>query len=139
MPFAAITYDIRPGFEDEIAEIFRGFVRPASPVVRDGEGHQTARIVATAVFIRDALMVRVIQYDGSLDEIARYIAGQPGVQEVERRLKPYLASPRDTGTTQGFVETFRKSTLRCISQLPPQPQGGALAGAGGADRAACPR
>ena len=121
MPFAAITYDIRPGFEEEIAEIFRGFVRPASPVVRNEEGQEKARIVATAVFIRDAVMVRVIQYDGSLDEIARYIAGQPGVQEVERRLKPYLASPRDTGTTQGFLETFRKSTLRCISQLPPEP------------------
>lgn len=119
MPFAAITYDIRPGFEDEIAAIFRSFARPASPVARDDEGREKARIVATAVFIRDALMVRVIQYDGALDEVLAYVAGQPGVQEVERQLKPYLASPRDTGTAQGFAETFRKSTLRCISQLPP--------------------
>jgi hypothetical protein len=121
MPFAAITYDIRPGFEDEIAEIFRSFVRPASPVVRDETGKEKARIVATAVFIKDALMVRVIQYDGALDEVARYVADQPGIQEVERLLKPYLASPRDTGTTEGFIETFRKSMLRCISQLPPEP------------------
>jgi SchA/CurD like domain-containing protein len=117
--FAAITYDIKPGFEDEIAEIFRTFRRPSSPVVRDGEGREQARIVSTAVFIRDALMVRVVQYEGDLEEVARYMAAQPGVQEVEQRLRPYLATARDTATTEGFVATFAKSTLRRISQLPP--------------------
>jgi SchA/CurD like domain len=131
MPFAAITYDIKPGCEDGIASIFQSFTRPASPVVRDENGTKTAEILATAVFIRDATMVRVIQYDGSLDEVARYMASQPGVQEVERRLKPYLASPRDTATVAGFVKTFHDSTLRCISQLPP-PRGGAAAEAAGA-------
>jgi SchA/CurD like domain len=122
MPFAAITYDIKPGCEDGIASIFQSFTRPGSPVIRDENGTKTAEILATAVFIRDATMVRVIQYDGSLDEVARYMASQPGVQEVERRLKPYLASPRDTATVAGFVKTFHDSTLRCISQLPP-PRG----------------
>jgi hypothetical protein len=117
--FAAITYDIKDGHEDEIAEVFRGFRRVDSPVVRDAGGAETARILATAVFIRGATMVRVIQYEGDLEQVARFMATQPGVREVERRLAPYLAAPRDTDTVEGFVRTFTASTLRCVSQLPP--------------------
>lgn len=119
MPFAAITYDIKDGYEEEIAEIFSSFRRVNSPVVRDAGGAETAKIISTAVFIRGATLVRVIQYEGDLTEVARFMAGQPGVREVEERLVPYLASPRDTGTVEGFVRTFTASTLRCISQLPP--------------------
>jgi hypothetical protein len=39
------------------------------------------------------------------------------VQEIERKLAPYLTKPRDTGTVDGFVATFQRSLLRCISQL----------------------
>jgi len=117
MPFAAITYDIKAGHEDEVAEVFANFRRPSSPVVPGGApGRQTA-IVATAVFIRDGLLVRFIEYEGDLDAVARFMASQPGVQEVERKLAPYLNKPRDTGTVDGFVKTFKGSLLRSVSQL----------------------
>lgn len=117
MPFTAITYDIKPGCEDEIAEIFGGFKRVGSPVVRDESGAEVARILSTALFIRDDTMVRFIEYEGELEAIARFMASQPGVAEVERKLAPYLSKPRDTGTVEGFVRTFERSTMRCISQL----------------------
>jgi hypothetical protein len=81
-------------------------------VVPDG-----GRILATAVFIRDATLVRFIEYEGDLDAVARFMAMQPGVREVERKLAPYLNNPRDTGTVEGFVKTFRASMLRCITQF----------------------
>ncbi|SRR6266498_1357109 len=115
MPFAAITYDIKGGHEDEVAEVFANFRRPASAVVPDG-GADT-RIVATAVFIRDSLLVRFIEYEGDLEAVARFMAAQPGVKEVERKLAPYLSKPRNTGTVEGFVETFKSSLLRSVSQL----------------------
>ncbi|MFE9383071.1 SchA/CurD-like domain-containing protein [Streptomyces sp. NPDC007025] len=117
MPFAAITYDIKAGHEKEISEIFGNFRRVNSPIVRDGAGGETARILSTAVFIRDATMVRVIEYEGDLDAVARHMATQPGVREVEEKLAPYLSRPRTTDTVEGFVATFRRSLLTCMAQM----------------------
>jgi SchA/CurD like domain-containing protein len=122
MPFVAITYDIKAGHEDEVAEVFADFQRPKSPVVPGADGAPAGRLLATAVFIRDGLLVRFIEYEGDLDAVARHMAVQPGVQGVERRLKPYLDSPRDTGTVDGFVRTFKSSMLRSVTQLSvPRP------------------
>jgi hypothetical protein len=118
MPVAAVTYDIKPGHEEEIAEVFGSFRRVGgSPVIRDAGEAEAGRIRSTAVFIRDAVLVRFIEYDGDLDAVLRFMAVQPGVQELERRLAPFLASPRQTATPEGFVETFHRSELRCLSQL----------------------
>src|SRR5213593_5052668 len=115
MPFVAITYDIKGGHEDQVAEVFRNFQRPGSAMVPGADGKQAGRMLATALFIRDSLLVRFIEYEGDLDAVLRHIAGQPGIQEVERKLKPYLRSPRDTSTVEGFIGTFKNSMLRCIS------------------------
>ncbi len=117
MPITAIRYGIKAGCEDEIAEIFAGFERTGSPSVLDADGNEVGRILSTAVFIENDIMVRFVEYEGDLADIARFMATQPGVREVERRLKPYLARPRDTGSVEGFTKTFAKSTMRCISQL----------------------
>jgi len=74
-------------------------------------------IYATTIFIRNGLLMRCIDYEGDHDAVARHMAAQPGVQEVERKLKPYLNAPRDTGTVEGFVRTFKSSMLRCVTQL----------------------
>lgn len=116
MPFAAITYDIEPGHEDAVAEIFSGFRRVRSPSVPGAGGEEAGRILATAVFIRDAVLVRMIEYEGDLEAIATHMANQPGVREVERKLKPYLSRPRDTDTVEGFVRTFTGSLLRTVFQ-----------------------
>ncbi|MFE9770432.1 SchA/CurD-like domain-containing protein [Streptomyces sp. NPDC005931] len=117
MPFAAITYDIKPGYEKELTEIFGSFRRVRSSRVEDASGEQAGTILATAVFLRDDTLVRVIEYTGDLEAVARHMASQPGVQEVERKLKPYLTRPRDTDTVEGFVDTFRRSLLTTIAQI----------------------
>ncbi|CAM3691638.1 SchA/CurD-like domain-containing protein [Kibdelosporangium persicum] len=117
MPYTAITYDIKSGYEDEVAEVFGDFQRPKSTVVPGADGEQAGRILATAVFIRDSTLVRFIEYEGDLEAVARFMATQPGVRQVERKLAPYLNKPRDTGTVDGFLRTFRESQLRCITQF----------------------
>lgn len=117
MPIAAITYNIKAGCEDEIAAIFTSYQRPASPAVRDGGGAEVARILGTAVFIKNDTMVRFIEYEGDLTAVAHFMAAQPGVREFERKIVPYLSKPRDTETVEGFVRTFTESTMRCISLL----------------------
>ncbi|MFB9235122.1 SchA/CurD-like domain-containing protein [Plantactinospora siamensis] len=139
MPIAAITYDIRPDCEDEIAAIFSGFRRVGNPGVTDAQGRTVGRILGTALFIRGATMVRFIEYEGRLEDVARFMAGQPGVQEVERRLKPYLSAPRHTETVEGFVATLTGSAMRCLSQLSVRDGGApAAAPAGSADGTARP-
>lgn len=117
MPFAAITYRVKPGHEDEIAEIFAGFQRVNTPEYRGGNGQQAGRLLGTAVFIKDDVMVRVIHYEGEFAAIARHMASQKGVHLIEQKLAPYLAEQRDTGSEEGFGAYFRDATMRCISQL----------------------
>lgn len=117
MPYAAITYRVKPGHEDEIAKIFAGFQRVNRPDFRNEQGEQAGRLLGTAVFIKDDVMVRVIHYEGEFSAIARHMAAQKGVHLIEEQLAPYLAEERDTTTEQGFGAYFRDATMRCISQL----------------------
>ncbi|MFM9368681.1 SchA/CurD-like domain-containing protein [Streptomyces sp. Da 82-17] len=117
MPFAAITYDIKPGHEKELTEIFGNFKRVRSSKVEDDAGRAAGTILATAVFLRDDTLVRVIEYTGDLEAVARHMAAQPGVREVEAKLKPYLSRPRDTDTVEGFVATFKRSLLTTVAQI----------------------
>jgi hypothetical protein len=117
MPYAAISYKIKPGHEDEIAAIFAGFRRVDSPDLRDEDGNVAGRLLGTAVFIDDATLVRFIHYEGTLELVGRHMARHPGVHLIEEKLKPFLAAERDTGTSDGFRRHFAASQMRCISQL----------------------
>lgn len=117
MPFAAITYRVKPGYEDEIAEIFAGFQRVDSPVLRDQAEDQVGRLLGTAVFIKDDVMVRIIHYEGDFRAVAGHMARQRGVHLIEEKLAPYLATQRDTSTQEGFGAYFRDAVMRCVSQL----------------------
>jgi hypothetical protein len=117
MPYAAITYRVKPGHEEEIAQIFADFQRVDTPDFA-GEGGGTAgRLLGTAVFVKDDIIVRVIHYEGDFAAIGRHMAAQQGVHAVEAKLAPFLAEPRDTSTPEGFAAYFRNATMRQVSQL----------------------
>lgn len=117
MAYAAITYRIKPEHEEDIARLFAGFQRVDTPELRDGADQPSGRLLGTAVFIKDDILVRMIHYEGDLADVARHMARQPGVQEFERQLAPYLAESRETTTAEGFGAYFRNATMRCVSQL----------------------
>ncbi|MFI1534042.1 SchA/CurD-like domain-containing protein [Streptomyces anandii] len=119
MPYAAITYRMKPGHEDEIAEIFAGFQRVDRPDFTGDDGDAAGKLLGTGVFIKDDVLVRVIHYEGDFAAIGRHMAAQKGVHILETKLAPYLAEPRtvDTTTPAGFAEHFRESTMRTIAQL----------------------
>jgi SchA/CurD like domain len=117
MPYAAIAYRVKPGHEDEIAEIFAGFQRVDTPILRDEAGREAGKLLGTAVFIKDDVMMRVIHYDGDFAAITRHMAVQRGVHLIEEKLAPFLERRRDTSTVEGFGSYFRDAAMRCISQL----------------------
>lgn len=117
MPYAAIKYDVKPGHEKEITELFSHFKRAESPVFRDEDGNETGRLVGTAVFLLDGVVVRFIHYEGDIADVGKHMSNQRGVHILEEKLLPYLATPRDTTTPEAFQAHFDNSLLTCISQL----------------------
>lgn len=118
MSYAAITYRVKPGREEQVADIFANFKRASSPILRNEQGEKVGMLLGTWLFIKDDIMVRVIQWDGgTLDDIARHMSVQEGAREAERKLAEHLAEPRDTQTPEGFLHYFRNSIMRCISEL----------------------
>lgn len=117
MPYAAITYRVKPGNEDAIAEIFADFQRVDTPDLLDEDGRVVGRLLGTGVFVKDDVLVRVIHYEGDFTAVARKMAAQPGVHRIEERLAPYLAEQRDTSTPEAFGAYFRNALMRSISQL----------------------
>ncbi|GHE55433.1 SchA/CurD-like domain-containing protein [Streptomyces capitiformicae] len=117
MPYAAITYRIKPGNEDRIAEIFAGFQRVDTPDFAGKTGETAGRLLGTGVFIKDDVLVRVIHYEGDFSAVARHMAAQKGVHVLEEKLAPFLAEERDTRSAQGFAEYFRNATMRSVAQL----------------------
>lgn len=115
MPFAAITFRLRPGSEDAVADIFADFTPLGSPIVRDEQGNEVAKLIGTAVFVKDETLVRVIQYEGDFSAVPRYISSQPSVREVEERIAPYLAEKRGS-TPKEFGRFFRNATMRVVYQ-----------------------
>ncbi|MCP2341090.1 SchA/CurD-like domain-containing protein [Actinomadura rupiterrae] len=117
MPYQAITYRVKPGHEDEIAEIFSDFRRVDDAELRDEDGTVVGRLLGTGLFIKDDVMVRVIHYEGDFVAVARKMAAQSGVHSAEAKLAPFLAQERDTSTPEAFGKYFRDSLMRPISQL----------------------
>jgi len=117
MPYAAITYPVKPGHEEEIAKIFTDFQRVDTPVITDEAGNEAGKLLGTAVFIKDGVMVRFIHYEGDFSAIGRHMARQRGVHLIEEKLAPYLLRQRDTGSERAFGEYFAAAAMRCISQL----------------------
>ncbi|UFQ18599.1 MULTISPECIES: SchA/CurD-like domain-containing protein [Streptomyces] len=129
MPYAAISYRIKPERVEEVAELFAGFQRVNTPVFTDDDGKEVGRLLGTAVFVQDDVLVRVIHYEGDFAQIGRHMGAQKGVHILEEKLAPHLAEARetDTRTVDGFTSHFRSSVMRCVSQLSidthPQTQG----------------
>jgi SchA/CurD like domain len=122
MPFAAITFKVKPGHEDEIREIFdpKNFKRVSSPLLRNEQGEEAGMLLGTALFVKGDTVIRVIHYEGAtLEDIARNMSDQEGIREAERRFAQFLPEPRtpDTQTPEGFIEFFHSALMTKVSEL----------------------
>lgn len=117
MPYAAITYRMKPGHEDEIAEVFSRFQRVDRPDFTDEDGNAAGKLLGTVVFLKDDVLVRVVHYEGDFAWVGRHMAKQKGVHLIEQELQPLLAERRDTESEENFGAYFRNATMRVISEL----------------------
>jgi hypothetical protein len=106
-------WNVRPGTEQAVEELFRNYGRP-DHVVRADDGSELGRLLGTQVFMKDNTVVRVMEFEGDRQAIFRHLQQQPAVRELERKLDEYLETPRDMSTPEGAQKFFRAAGMRCL-------------------------
>ena len=114
--FAAVTWAIKPGTASQVAEAFQDYPELDVTAIYDADGAEIGRVAGTVVFLKDLQVVRVIEFEGQLDDVIAHMATQSTVQQIESRLAPYLAVPRDTSTPEKFREFFLDSSMSVLYQ-----------------------
>lgn len=117
----ALAFRVRPGTEASVAELLSNYDPPALEV--DGR----TRLLATAVFMRDNLVVRNIEIEGDINVVSRHIASDPNVRRIEAELSQYLEEPYDPAdpvARQGF---FRSRLMDRVMHVESNFEVGAIA------------
>jgi hypothetical protein len=109
----ALMWNVKPGTEQEVEELFRDYGTPEH-VVRDEDGSERGRLIGTQIFMRGNTVVRVMEFEGDRRELIRHLQQQPVIRELESKLDGYLETPRDMSSREGAEKFFRESAMRCV-------------------------
>ena len=109
----ALIWNVKPGTEQQVVDIFSNYESP-DPIVRDEEGNVKGTLLATQVFMKDNTVVRVMEIDGDLLEVAPHLGRQPAIRELETMLDPLLETPRDMSNPEGARAFFMSTMMRCL-------------------------
>ena len=101
----AIMFRIKPGTESQVKDLLANY-EPPEWVTPDG-----ARLLGTSIFVKDGLVVRMMEVDGPLPSIMAHLARQPSIRQVEADLDPFLAEPRDLSTPEGAKAFFGRAMM----------------------------
>lgn len=111
--YHALMWKVKPESAEAVAQLFRTYGRP-DPIVRDPDGNVIARLLSTQIFMKDNVVVRVIEIEGDFMAVSAHLGRQPPIVELEKQLDPYLETPRDMSTREGAQKFFRESAMRLI-------------------------
>jgi SchA/CurD like domain len=113
--YYALMWDIKPGSQDAVRELFASYGRP-DHTIRDEDGNEVGTLLSTLVFMKDNHVIRVVETtDGvPLPVLARHMGRQPAIRELEDQLDEHIAEPRDMSTPQGAREFFMKSSMELL-------------------------
>ncbi len=106
----AVMFRIQPGTEDKVRELLSTY-DPPNRVVDD-----ETRLVSTSVFLKDGLVVRMIEIEGQLPKLMAHMSQDPNIQRVERELDNYLVEEerRDTSTPDGARAFFIRALMETV-------------------------
>ena len=125
---AAIAWTFRRACRNEVENLLLRYPPPDSLQITDDDGNVVGRMLATAVFLRDNLVVRVMEFEGPLPELLRQKSMESTHAEIDRALQQYLEKPADLSTPEGFRTFFADSAMRCLYfRKPAQDPTGAIA------------
>jgi hypothetical protein len=109
----AMMWAVKPDAIDQVKELFANYGRP-DHVVKDEDGNVRGMLLGTQVFMKDNLVVRVIEVEGDFVAVAQHMGRQPAIQELESALDDLVLEPRDMSTPEGARDFFIKSAMECL-------------------------
>ena len=107
----AIMFRVRPGTEDRVRDLLASY---APPRLTASDG---TKLLSTSVFMKDNIVVRVVEIDGEISGLARHIASDPNTQAVERELAQYLVreDQRDASTPEAARAFFARALMQHVT------------------------
>lgn len=109
MPQRALTFDVRPGSEAQVAALLADYPAPSLEIDAD------TRLLGTAVFMKGTFVVRYVEFEGEFSSVARHLAGDPAIREIERRLEPHLAQPRNMADPESARRFFVRALMQQLT------------------------
>lgn len=110
----ALMWEIKPGSEEAVAELFANYGRPEH-VVTDEKGDVKGKLLGTQVFLKGNTIVRVIEIEGSIADVAPHMARQSAIRQLEEELDKHIATPRDMSSPEGARKFFLESLMRPLA------------------------
>jgi heme-degrading monooxygenase HmoA len=112
----ALTFTVKPGSEEAVAEILADYASP-EPRVDDA-----TRLCRTSLFMHGNRVVRAIEVRGDLLAALRHVARQPEVRAVEEAINPYLEQRRDLNDPESARVFFTRAALPAVHHVTAQQQ-----------------
>jgi SchA/CurD like domain len=109
----ALIWNVKAGTEGQVEELFRNYKTPER-VVRDENGNEVGKLLSTQVFMKDNTLVRVMEIEGELRDVAAHLGRQPAIRELEAKLDPLCETPRDMASPEGARAYFQSAMMRCL-------------------------
>ncbi|MFI7099541.1 SchA/CurD-like domain-containing protein [Streptomyces sp. NPDC050161] len=107
----ALTFTVKPGSEEQVAEILAGYTSPEARV------DDTTRLVRTSLFMHKNRVVRAVEVQGDLVAALRHVAQQPEIREVEEAINPYLEQDRDLNDPNSARVFFTRAALPAVHHV----------------------
>lgn len=105
----AITFRVKPESVDTVRELLANY-EPPEWVTPDG-----TQLLGTSIFMKDDVVVRVMDIDGNLPSVMAHLAKQPSIQALERELDKHLAQPRDISSPEGAKAFFGRAMMQHVT------------------------
>ena len=108
--YFAMSWNVRRGTEQEVLRLFQNYGRPEH-VVTDADGNVKGKLLSTTVWMKENTIVRVIEFEGSIIDVAPHMGRQPAIRRLEDELDQYIETPRDMSTQEGARKFFMESAM----------------------------
>lgn len=105
----AITFRVKPGSVERVQELLATY-EPPEWTTPDG-----TRLLSTSVFMKDDLVVRMMEIEGNLGSAMAHLSRQPSIQALERELDQHLVEPRDLSSPEGARAFFSRAMMRTVT------------------------
>ncbi|WP_079124539.1 SchA/CurD-like domain-containing protein [Streptomyces sp. NBRC 110611] len=107
----ALTFTVKPGSEEKVAEILAGYSSPEARV------DEVTRLRRTTLFMHGNRVVRAVEVQGDLVAALRHISRQPEVRAVEEAINPYLEQDRDLSDPNSARVFFTRAALPAVHHV----------------------